>query len=327
MKRFALLLLLATGCTAHLSARVALLEKDVAELKDRVPSGQFSERLGGPEASDAVASVGTWVPAQAARLSAFGARNSGGTMSLAAGNPVTTGTTISTSWANNTLSDIAAELTDSLSRSGKGGMTAGLKLFAGTSSLPGLYFGTDTSVGWFQQAAGTWEFATTGAIPVMDLNTTATFYRGATLTNSSANGRGVTATGTGSGDGVLGTGGTSTGVGVRGTGGTTSGAGGTFTGGATNGNGTVTQGTGTGAGMVAAGGATGKGIIAAGGATSDAAIQVQAANAVNAPFRFDVAAAPSGPNVVGDMYMAAGGVLKVCTVAGTPGTFVSVGSQ
>ncbi len=36
---------------------------------------------------------------------------------------------------------------------------------------------------------------------------------------------------------------------------------------------------------------------------------------------------PSGPNDVGSLYMAAGGVLKVCTVAGTPGTWVSVGTQ
>ena len=36
---------------------------------------------------------------------------------------------------------------------------------------------------------------------------------------------------------------------------------------------------------------------------------------------------PSGPNVVGDVYVTTAGVLKICTVAGTPGTWVSVGSQ
>lgn len=30
---------------------------------------------------------------------------------------------------------------------------------------------------------------------------------------------------------------------------------------------------------------------------------------------------------VGDMYVTTGGVLKICTVAGTPGTWVSVGAQ
>lgn len=39
------------------------------------------------------------------------------------------------------------------------------------------------------------------------------------------------------------------------------------------------------------------------------------------------AAAPAGPNVVGEVYVATGGVVKVCTVAGSPGTWVSVGAQ
>lgn len=38
-------------------------------------------------------------------------------------------------------------------------------------------------------------------------------------------------------------------------------------------------------------------------------------------------AQPTGPNQVGDMYMTAAGVVKVCTVAGSPGTWVSVGAQ
>lgn len=39
------------------------------------------------------------------------------------------------------------------------------------------------------------------------------------------------------------------------------------------------------------------------------------------------ASAPTGPNVIGSFYVTSAGVLKVCTVAGSPGTFVSVGSQ
>lgn len=39
------------------------------------------------------------------------------------------------------------------------------------------------------------------------------------------------------------------------------------------------------------------------------------------------ASAPTGPNVVGEVYVATGGVVKVCTVAGSPGTWVSVGAQ
>lgn len=45
-------------------------------------------------------------------------RDVAGTYSLPAGNPVVTGTTVSTTWANNTLSDIASALTASLSIDG-----------------------------------------------------------------------------------------------------------------------------------------------------------------------------------------------------------------
>jgi len=43
-------------------------------------------------------------------------RNGSGTYTLPAGNPVVTGTTISSSWANNTLSDIATALTGSIAQ-------------------------------------------------------------------------------------------------------------------------------------------------------------------------------------------------------------------
>jgi hypothetical protein len=47
------------------------------------------------------------------------ARNGSGTYVLPAGNPVVTGTTISSTWANNTLTDIAAALTGSISTDGQ----------------------------------------------------------------------------------------------------------------------------------------------------------------------------------------------------------------
>jgi hypothetical protein len=55
-------------------------------------------------------------------------RDANGTFNLAAGNPVVPATKIRVSWANPTLSDIAAGLTDSLSRSGKGAMGAALAM-------------------------------------------------------------------------------------------------------------------------------------------------------------------------------------------------------
>ena len=55
-------------------------------------------------------------------------RNGSGVYNLPAGNPVITGTTISTTWANNTLNDIAATLTDSVAADGQTPMTGDLDL-------------------------------------------------------------------------------------------------------------------------------------------------------------------------------------------------------
>ena len=55
-------------------------------------------------------------------------RNGSGTYSLPAGNPVVTGTVISTSWANNTMNDIASALTGSVASDGQTPMTGPLNL-------------------------------------------------------------------------------------------------------------------------------------------------------------------------------------------------------
>jgi hypothetical protein len=90
-------------------------------------------------------------------------RNSSGTYTLPSGNPVSSGTLIEASWANNTLSDLASAMTDSLSRDGEGGMTAALRLFDGTVSLPGLAFTNETSTGLYRAGAGDMRLAITGS--------------------------------------------------------------------------------------------------------------------------------------------------------------------
>jgi len=55
-------------------------------------------------------------------------RNGSGTYNLPAGNPVITGTTISTTWANTTLTDIATALTGSVASDGQTPMTSSLNL-------------------------------------------------------------------------------------------------------------------------------------------------------------------------------------------------------
>lgn len=90
-------------------------------------------------------------------------RNGSGTYTLPSGNPVVSGTLIEATWANSTLSDIASALTDSLSRSGQGGMTAALRLFDGTSSVPGLAWGSETTTGWYRAGAGDMRLVVTGS--------------------------------------------------------------------------------------------------------------------------------------------------------------------
>jgi len=66
--------------------------------------------------------------------------NGSGVYSLAAGNPVVTGTTISSTWANNTLTDIASGLTLALCKDGQSTPTANIKM--GTFKFTGLGAGT-----------------------------------------------------------------------------------------------------------------------------------------------------------------------------------------
>ncbi len=77
-------------------------------------------------------------------------RNQSGTYSLPSGNPVAAGTLIDATWANNTLNDIANELTDSLSRSGEGGMLAPFRIADGLQATPGLAFTNEPSTGLYR---------------------------------------------------------------------------------------------------------------------------------------------------------------------------------
>ncbi len=67
-------------------------------------------------------------------------RNGSGTYSLPAGNPVVTGTTIASTWANTTMNDLAAALTDSVAADGQTPMTGNLDL--NTHKIVGLVAGT-----------------------------------------------------------------------------------------------------------------------------------------------------------------------------------------
>ena len=67
-------------------------------------------------------------------------RNGSGVYSLPAGNPVVTGTTIASTWANTTMTDLAAALTDSVAADGQTPMTGNLDL--NTHKIVNLVAGT-----------------------------------------------------------------------------------------------------------------------------------------------------------------------------------------
>jgi hypothetical protein len=75
-------------------------------------------------------------------------RNGSGTYTLPAGNPVVSGTVIATTWANNTMNDLAAAMTDSVAADGQTPMTGPLNmnsnkvtnLATGTISGDGINF-------------------------------------------------------------------------------------------------------------------------------------------------------------------------------------------
>ena len=70
-------------------------------------------------------------------------RNGSGTYTLPAGNPVVSGTTITTTWANTTLTDIANSLTGSVAADGQTPMTGALNM--GSNKITAVTAGTVAS--------------------------------------------------------------------------------------------------------------------------------------------------------------------------------------
>jgi hypothetical protein len=80
-------------------------------------------------------------------------RDSNGNYTLPSGNPVVTGEVISTGWANPTMSDIGAEITNSLDRQGRGGMLAPFKFADGTNGAPGMTWTNEPTTGFYRAGA------------------------------------------------------------------------------------------------------------------------------------------------------------------------------
>lgn len=91
-------------------------------------------------------------------------RNSLGVYTLPAGNPVVTNTPISSAgWGNPTMTDLGSEITNSLDRSGRGGMTAPLLGTDGIVNLPAFSFTAEPTTGMWRKSAGVLAFSVLGA--------------------------------------------------------------------------------------------------------------------------------------------------------------------
>lgn len=89
-------------------------------------------------------------------------RDGSGVYTLPAGNPVVDGTIIETSWANPTMSDIAVQLNNVLTRDGLLGPAAPVKFTDGTVAQPSIAFATEPGLGLFRPAANTLAWAMLG---------------------------------------------------------------------------------------------------------------------------------------------------------------------
>lgn len=149
------------------------------------------------------------------------ARNAGGSYALPAGNPVVTGSAISSTWANNTLTDIGTEITNSLDRSGRGGMTGTLSLATGSSGALSANWTAETTTGFYRAAANDIRFQVAGTVREKWTATTNTINADTTINGVTTNGTAATATALVSGSGIGGvfTGGSWGGIGLTATGG------------------------------------------------------------------------------------------------------------
>ena len=89
-------------------------------------------------------------------------RSASGVYTLPSGNPVVPGQTIDASWANSTMTDLGTEITNSLSRTGAGGMLAPFRIADGLVTNPGLSFTNETNSGLYRSGAGSVDMSILG---------------------------------------------------------------------------------------------------------------------------------------------------------------------
>lgn len=102
-------------------------------------------------------------------------RDGSGNYTLPAGNPVVNNTLIQSTWANPTMSDIAVQLNNVLTRDGVLGPTLPFKLVDGSVAAPGLAFNSEPSLGFYRPTASVINLAAGNAITAtLDASSSAT---------------------------------------------------------------------------------------------------------------------------------------------------------
>jgi hypothetical protein len=77
-------------------------------------------------------------------------RDPSGNYELPSGNPVVSGTVVSSAWANPTIADLAQAIADSLDRYGRGGMLAPFKFADGAVAAPSMTFDSEPTTGFYR---------------------------------------------------------------------------------------------------------------------------------------------------------------------------------
>ena len=92
-------------------------------------------------------------------------------------NPVVGGQPIEADWANDTINDLAAALTDSLSRSGNGNMLAPFRATDGTITIPSIAFTNEPNSGLYRAGTGDYRLCVNGKdkARIRDVNGMAAF--------------------------------------------------------------------------------------------------------------------------------------------------------
>jgi len=100
-------------------------------------------------------------------------RDAAGNYTLPPGiNPVVPGTDIEADWANPTLEDVANALSDSLSRTGSGGMLVPFKFADGAIGAPSITWTNQPQSGWYRAATDDFRYVING-VDILQLQMTA----------------------------------------------------------------------------------------------------------------------------------------------------------